>query len=340
MNYIYLDPSSHVPKSKQIVQSIQNAISRKIIKPGDQIPSYNEMMRELNVSRETVYRAYNELKYLGIILSRPGKGYYVKQSDAINSLNVFLMLDNYSTYKEIMFKSLEKNLGQNTHIDLYFHHFNVNLYKALIQDAIGKYTDYIILPLIDKKNCNWLQDVLSHERAKILDVGIELYADFFPCVCQNYSKAIYSALESASDLLEKYNTLIFSSLETQDNYQGYIKTKVTAGIKKYCIDYHFEFKQIKQIADRKISEKECYLTGSDFDLVELVMKARENSFRLGREVGCISFHESPLKEIIADGITTLSTDWDLMGKNMAEQILSQKNECIENPWIFVRRDSL
>jgi DNA-binding LacI/PurR family transcriptional regulator len=57
------------------------------------------------------------------------------------------------------------------------------------------------------------------------------------------------------------------------------------------------------------------------------------------EIGIVSFNETPLKGIIAPGITTVSTDFAEMGKTMAEMILNHHKLKIDNPFLMYERKS-
>jgi DNA-binding LacI/PurR family transcriptional regulator len=50
--------------------------------------------------------------------------------------------------------------------------------------------------------------------------------------------------------------------------------------------------------------------------------------------------KTPLKEVLLDGISTISTDHYHMGRMAAELILTQKVARIKNPFTFTRRGSL
>ncbi|MEO7044665.1 MAG: substrate-binding domain-containing protein, partial [Ferruginibacter sp.] len=62
--------------------------------------------------------------------------------------------------------------------------------------------------------------------------------------------------------------------------------------------------------------------------------------KVGEQVGIISYNEIPLKKIILNGITTISSDFDQMGKIAAELILSNSKEHIEVPFKLTLRASL
>ncbi len=62
--------------------------------------------------------------------------------------------------------------------------------------------------------------------------------------------------------------------------------------------------------------------------------------KIGKDVGIISYNETPLKEILLDGITVITTDHGFMGETAARLILNDSVEKIKNPFSFIRRKSL
>jgi DNA-binding LacI/PurR family transcriptional regulator len=49
-----------------------------------------------------------------------------------------------------------------------------------------------------------------------------------------------------------------------------------------------------------------------------------------KDIGMISYNDSLLKEVIEGGITTISTDFKLMGKQLAEMIKNNDPKRIAN----------
>ena len=78
---IQINSKSSSPKYRQIIDSVYNAIEKKSLLKGDKIPSINQICTEFNLSRDTVMMAFNELKAKGILLSQPGKGYYIATTE-------------------------------------------------------------------------------------------------------------------------------------------------------------------------------------------------------------------------------------------------------------------
>jgi DNA-binding LacI/PurR family transcriptional regulator len=76
------------------------------------------------------------------------------------------------------------------------------------------------------------------------------------------------------------------------------------------------------------------------DLVYLIEKIFDQNLKLGNEVGVISYNETPIKKIIMNGITTISTDFKMMGEKAAELILNKSTEHIEAQFYLTVRNSL
>lgn len=57
-------------------------------------------------------------------------------------------------------------------------------------------------------------------------------------------------------------------------------------------------------------------------------------------VACFCIDETPLKEILMEGISVLSTDHAKMGETAAKLILENKQEKIKNPFQLILRKSL
>ena len=74
-----IDSESLIPLYKQLFQYLSAAIDTHELKPGDRIPSENELAKEFNISRVTIRRALQELAHQEKIISVPGKGSFVLQ---------------------------------------------------------------------------------------------------------------------------------------------------------------------------------------------------------------------------------------------------------------------
>jgi DNA-binding LacI/PurR family transcriptional regulator len=75
-------------------------------------------------------------------------------------------------------------------------------------------------------------------------------------------------------------------------------------------------------------------------MVELVKTAKNYNYKIGKKFGIVSFNDTMLKEVVAGGITTISTDFSEMGKTLAEMVLNRKNIQVRNPSKLIIRHSL
>jgi len=86
---------------------------------------------------------------------------------------------------------------------------------------------------------------------------------------------------------------------------------------------------------------DLYIVLAESDLVNIIKKSREQLLTLGEDIGVISYNETPLKEILADGISTVSTDFIHMGKTIGNQILGIEDRVpIKNPFRLIKRNSI
>ena len=116
--------------------------------------------------------------------------------------------------------------------------------------------------------------------------------------------------------------------------------EILNGCSRFCQEYAFGFKVVESIAEEPISEGEVYINLMEEDLVTLIEKIISLQLEVGRQVGVISYNETPLKKIILNGITTISTDFRQMGEMAARQILDQTHRSEEVPFYLTLRNSL
>ena len=67
-------------KVTQLADTLSQAISMKKFREGDSLPSINQLSAEYGVSRDTVFKAFLDLRERGLIDSTPGKRILCNQS--------------------------------------------------------------------------------------------------------------------------------------------------------------------------------------------------------------------------------------------------------------------
>lgn len=332
MKNIQIDDSLGVPKYRQIINSIYAAISSGELKLGDKIPSLNQICTEFELSRDTVMVAFNELKAKGIINSIPGKGYYINSIEINVDQKIFLLFDELNTFKEDLYTSFLNSLDNKSNVDIYFHHFNYQVFKNLIAESNGKYTSYVIMPATFDDTVDVISK-LPKEKVYILDRQKEDLADY-PVVYQDFEKDVYDSLIEGYDMLRKYNELIMIFPGGKEPEGRMI------GFQRFCKEKGFKSEIIRNLTNKEMKAGEVYFVPSDRNLVRLVKMAAEKNLQLGKDVGIVSFNDTVLKEVVAGGITTISTDFQLMGQTLARMIQERSTEKIRNHSALIQRNSL
>ncbi|CAA9195731.1 GntR family transcriptional regulator [Flavobacterium collinsii] len=332
MNIISIQSNIGLPKYKQIIMSVEKAIEEEKLVKGDRLPSVNKVCLAFSLSRDTVLLGYDELKKRGIIYAIPGKGYYVKSVEINIKQKIFLLFDELNSFKEDIYNSFIKNIGKNVQVDIFFHHFNVQVFQKLITDSNGNYTKYIIMPT----NLTDVTDAIKN-----LPVGEVIILDqtnpdlkSYPAIYQNHEKDIFEGLTKGKARMNKYKKLILI-------FPGFREPLgMKTGFIAFCTKYDLNHDVITEFTNGEISVGDLYIIPNDRDLVRVIENARSQSLKLGTDFGIISYNETPLKKVVANGITTISTDFEMMGEILANMVLLGHKEQIENKSSLLIRNSL
>ena len=331
-----LKPLDKMPKYKQIVQSVIADIERGVLKNGDQLPSISELSIEHYLARDTVEKAYRELRERGFITSVQGKGYYV-QARGSDKLKILLVFNKLSSYKKEIYYAFLETLGDRATVDLQIHHYNLGLFQEIIERSLGKYNYYVVMPHFtldsDKELYRSILASIPPQELVLLDRDVpELQAEC-PRVFQDFDKDIFNALVNLQDLLAKYERLTLI-LPSDANHPEALPW----GFRSFCLSRNKEFSVVENAKNEILEAGTAYVVIRETDLVELVKKVRQTSFLQGREIGIISFNETPLKELL--GMTVITTDFAAMGRTAATLLLEKQRVKVHNPFYTIRRGSL
>jgi DNA-binding transcriptional regulator YhcF (GntR family) len=330
--YIFVHENAGVTKYRQIINSVENAIAEGKAKKGDMLPSVNKVRLAYSLSRDTVLLAYDELKKRGIVSAIPGKGYYIRSLDIGTKQKIFLLFDELNIFKEDIYNAFLAHIGEGAQVDIFFHHFNPLVFRKLIKDSLGNYTKYIIMPT------NMPDAAAEIKTLPVKDVYVldQTNPDLkcYPAVYQNFVKDIYDALQQGKLLLDKYQKLIMI-------FPGFREPLgMKEGFLAFCNNFGFANDVIPQFNDRKIEKGEAYIIPNDRDLVRVIEAGKVQGLRLGDDYGIVSYNDTPLKKVAENGITTISTDFEGMGKLLADMVRKGPKEQIENKCSLIVRKSL
>lgn len=332
-----IDENSRLPKYRQVINTILEEINQELFKPGDRIPSINETSEEYYLSRDTVEKAYRELSQRGVISSVPGKGYYVNGTVEIAKIRVMVIFNKLTDYKKVIFNSFAKSLGKRACINFHVHHSDFKYFEELILDNIGNYDYYVVMPhFYDfRDEVEALLKKIPRNKLLVMDRQVRDLDGSFSCIYQDFARDLEGALFSGLDLLKKYKKLYLV-------YPHHAKfpPEIRVGFRNFCHDANFDYDLIPTVADHTPRKGESYIVLEESDLIELVKKCQKLRLELGKDVGIISYNDTPMKEVVGNGITVMSTDHIKMGQVAADMIINKKRDSVKNPFYLLRRNSL
>lgn len=335
-NCIELCEESAVPKYLQVANGIIDAMRQDIVKPDDLLPSINELTFNLEISRPTAEIVYKHLKSYGYIESVPSKGFFAKALVNKPIKKILLLFDKISAQRKILYDAFVSSFDDEITIELFVYHNDYARYKSIINDRRG-YQYYVVIPCIQKGN-GYVNNILySIPKNKLLILNRranDIEGDY-ATVSEDFGKDIYNALLQARGALIKYHTIKFIFPDT-----GLFPLEILEGFNRFCRRFGFIASVIKNIAMEMIREGEVYINILEEDLVVLIERLQALDLTPGKEVGIISYNETPLKRIIANGITTVSADFQQMGLLAARLIHEGSPLNYKVPFHLTLRNSL
>lgn len=301
----------HSSKVTQLADTLSQAISMKEFREGDSLPSINQLSAQYGVSRDTVFKAFLDLRERGLIDSTPGKGYYVTSQVT----NILLLLDQYTPFKEALYNSFIKHLPVNYKVDLLFHQYNERLFNTIIRESVGKYKKYIVMNFDNEKFSTALNKI-QPSRLLLLDFG-KFEKDKYSYICQDFDEAFYQALLSLKERMRNYHQLVFLFSKGLKHPQSSKEYFV-----RFCEEEGFLHEILENIENLTVRKGAVYIAIKQQDVVEVVKQGRLEGLKCGKDFGLLAYNDIPSYEVIDEGITSLSVDWEMMGNEVAKFVLN------------------
>ncbi|GAA6256206.1 GntR family transcriptional regulator [Bacteroides sp. f07] len=298
-------------KVTQLADTLSQAISRKEFLEGDSLPSINQLSAQYGVSRDTVFKAFLDLRERGLIDSTPGKGYYVTSLVT----NVLLLLDQYTPFKEALYNSFVKHLPINYKVDLLFHQYNERLFNTIIRESVGKYNKYIVMNFDNEKFSTALNKI-NPARLLLLDFGKFEKKKYF-YICQDFDESFYQALLSLKEKMHKYRQIVFLFSKGLKHPQSSKEYFI-----RFCEEQGFSYEIQEDIENLVVRKETAYIAIKQQDVVKVVKQGRLEGLKCGKDFGLLAYNDIPSYEVIDEGITSLSIDWEMMGNEAANFVLN------------------
>ena len=328
-----LEEVGQLSKHEQLVDGILNAIDSKVAVQGDRLPSVNEMVKGLGFARKTIVKAYSELKDRGIVSSRNRLGYFISNEDTSQVVKVALLMYAFHPFQEIFYNTFRKTLGDHIQVDVFFHHSNMDVFETAIRNINGHYGLYVVAPIPNARTAQVLR-TLPEQKLLLVD-RFEPIANDVSHVTQEFAQSTFSALMELRNHLVRYRELVFFfkkntdyPIEVLHAFQRFIRQTGMNG----RVEYEYRSDTLRAGT--------VYYTIGDSDLWGILKDCRRRNWQLGNQIGVISNDDSPVKELLFNGITTLSTDFELMARTAAKFVLDRQPVQKIIPTRLIMRHSL
>ncbi|PWJ54059.1 DNA-binding LacI/PurR family transcriptional regulator [Dyadobacter jejuensis] len=340
---ISINTLTEVPVYKQLIRCIESLVEEGTYQNGDFLPSMNELSQELSISKETVKKAYSILRDKGLVESAHGKGFYITHNESDDKTKVLMLFDKLSTYKFVLYSSFTEHVGEQVNMTIHLHNQDPDIFETLLEENLGRFDYYIITahfsqdPKVQDRILKLLKKV-PNRKLILLDSHMGKLRGNYGAVYQDFEKDVYKGLLMGMEYLKKYNKI--HVLAAPGSLYAHMIQK---GISKFCTDHTLDHEMHQLINHIDISPGDVYLVLNsqlDIELIELIRKAKSKNLKIGQDIGIISYNEAPINEIILDGLTVLSTDFQEMGKLAAEMVITGKLTKINNPFGLIVRKTL
>ena len=106
---IQINSSSDRPVYQQIIDHVKRDIALNRLKNGEKLPTVRQLAAQLAINPNTIAKAYRQLEQDGIIVTRPGAGAFITETNSSLSLSV---------RKKIICEDIERLIVEAVHMQI------------------------------------------------------------------------------------------------------------------------------------------------------------------------------------------------------------------------------
>lgn len=106
---IQINSASNRPVYQQIIDHIKRDIALNRLKNGEKLPTVRQLAAQLAINPNTIAKAYRQLEQDGIIVTRPGAGAFITETNSSLSLSV---------RKKIICEDIERIIVEAVHMQI------------------------------------------------------------------------------------------------------------------------------------------------------------------------------------------------------------------------------
>lgn len=323
-------------KYMQLVEYINNQIETNQLNINDKLPSINQLIKTLSISKETALKGLNYLSQKGIIESEYRKGYYVKKKSLDHTYRVCMILDKMNVLRDRVYHSFLETIKNHADVDVYFHHHNFKVFEKLVEENLSNYTHFVVITFFKESPTEILNRIPAHKRI-LLDLQEKDLEGEYTSIYQDHKADILDCLTELLPQLKKYKRMVLVS-----PLEAFHAEHMIQGFEIFCKNNNKNYIIVNSVEEAGSKKNDAYVTFSRYDQddISVIKLARANNWQLGKDIGLISYNDTAVKEVLENGITVISTDFNKMGKEAAKAILSKQTTSLRDTATVILRNSL
>jgi len=233
------------------------------------------------------------------------------------------MFDQFSGYKKIIYESFAAALGPMAIIDCCLFNNDVDVFGLQLQLEKEGHSHYVILPHfnVEPPKAAQLLNQIPKQKLVLVDLDLPGVVGEYAAICQNFLWDIYEALRVELMRANRYRTIKLVFAPT-----SFYPRDIQRGVQLFCEHFGFYYQLVDDPARLKVDERDLFIVVSETHLVPLLERVDRSRLVLGKQVGVISYNEGPMKDVLYQGITTVSADFRKMGEMAAEAVLQNRRD--------------
>ena len=238
--------------------------------------------------------------------------------------------------RDRVYQAFLETINDQAEVDVFFHHHNFKVFEKLVDENLNNYTHFVVVTFFRENPSSVLNKIPSHKRI-VIDRNEQGLEGTYSCIYQDHKSDLVDSLTTLLPQLEKYKRLILVA-----PLEAFHAKDLIEGFETFAKKHKKNHKIIHQIQPDSFKKGDAYITFSryDEDDVDIIKLCRKESWKLGEDIGLISYNDTAVKEVLEEGITVISTDFRKMGEEAANAILNEAPVTLRDPATVIIRKSL
>lgn len=337
----------------QIMDFIQTEIQAGLLRPGDQIPSENNLAEALKISRMTVRSAFDELVITGVLTRMPGKGTFVtpaEQKEDVGSAGVvafitgdisgLMMPHVFTGIQSVMEKRRYRIILCNTRWDVFS---QTRYIQSFHQDHHVR--GIIIAPVTGLQESAEMVNMLRQGGIPFVEVVFHTIDERENYVIPDNAGGAYKLIKHLIDLGHTRIGTIWSgplNSPVHDRLKGYRTALEEAGVPfgeelVIRLDSHLPFIDNPEKLETILSVRPrptAVFCQNDVLALAFLKVCREKHICVPEDLAVVGFDNLQPARYAHPSLTTVTYDPQLLGMRAAEILLDR----IEQPTDEVRQE--